>query len=184
MDWKLTNLLMKWFNDVRPILPNARPKFDANDVLFLPDTGGLDLNNEGYHRLNQWHIPPVFPPQAQAMEYFRRYTLEYFRKKGGDIVAFGNTAVMMHEVEGGKFTLDGFKAIPKIGLSGTDYHELDDQKWYYMRKNVFGVEEYSDSNEFKRLLFNFLRIQNNGSHEGAMINELAVPPKTGGGINM
>jgi hypothetical protein len=112
------------------------------DVLLIPDFSGYNLTTQAFSGMR---FPPLnYPGAPQFPEKFRVEMLQYWMdKKDTAIVAFGNAAIMCHDIVGGKAEVIGSfiepMATPKIPTTITT--EGKDGPWKIQGTKFLGLRD-------------------------------------------
>lgn len=75
---------------VNLIACTVKQRFDA---LILPDTGGFDCTSSAFYPHSKY--PPNHPGQDQAMQFFTKYTLDWYIKKKIPILGIGSGGLII-----------------------------------------------------------------------------------------
>lgn len=109
------------------------------DILFIPDTGGLNLSVPAIYK-NGFDLPPVMKGQDQWIEHWRVMTMNYYINKKIPIVAFGTSALMMFAEMGG--LLDYIHEVePLRDDSKAHFFYGQSPRWDFLMKNVLGIKD-------------------------------------------
>lgn len=146
-------------DQVKILTPDDKTNIEKNDLLLLPDTGGLNLTAGGMYP--SYDLPLNFPPQDQFMEYFRVHRLKYYKDRKCKIWSVGTSACMLWESEGGKlcYADDIGTIIPLVHgstMKNTDLNYDGTRYDFWIQRNLRGKSRFVFSDEYYRQISRFM----------------------------